>query len=171
MEQLAIAWPPSIKPCRACGSTSFAIQKRGTTKRYCRDCNKRNKLAVYYANRAAILAARKARGQSDEERARFVIYRKKWALARRYGLTLAEYDALAEAHGGRCAICKFSFAEQSRHKSGHVDHDHATGFVRGLLCIGCNHGLGCFKDSPERLEAAVAYLRRAEEAQRRTGTL
>jgi len=57
---------------------------------------------------------------------------------------------LAE-QGGVCAICKAAPAA-------HVDHDHATGRVRALLCFNCNGGLGQFKDNPVALHAAAYYV-------------
>lgn len=55
-------------------------------------------------------------------------------------------------HSGQCAICGDFTANL------HGDHCHSTGLGRGLLCRGCNFGLGNFKDSPDRLLFAAAYL-------------
>jgi len=41
-----------------------------------------------------------------------------------------------------------------------VDHDHKTKKVRGLLCFGCNTGIGCLRDNPSRLRSAADYLER-----------
>ena len=77
-------------------------------------------------------------------------------LRRKYGLTLDGYNAIYTEQGGVCAICgKPPIPEQKLH----VDHNHATKVVRGLLCHACNKGLGLFKDNAEILEAASMYLR------------
>ncbi|MGY1884018.1 endonuclease VII domain-containing protein [Blastococcus sp. SYSU DS0753] len=73
-------------------------------------------------------------------------------LTRRYGITAAEADVMLEVQGGVCAICRTAPAQ-------HVDHDHATGAVRALLCFNCNGGLGQFRDDPEVLRAAADYVR------------
>lgn len=77
----------------------------------------------------------------------------------KYGLTSGEYDAMLTGQQGVCAICK----RPPREERLAVDHCHTTGKIRGLLCPGfsCNTGLGHFAHSPELLEAAAAYLRRA----------
>ena len=54
---------------------------------------------------------------------------------------------------GVCAICREAPAE-------HVDHDHVTELVRGLLCFNCNGALGQFRDRTDLMLLAVAYLRR-----------
>lgn len=78
-------------------------------------------------------------------------------LVRKYGVTLAHYDAMLKAQGGKCAICART-EDSQRHKVFHVDHCHATGRVRGLLCRGCNHVLGHVQDDPAVLWAAISYL-------------
>lgn len=87
------------------------------------------------------------------------------ALLRSYGLADAEYQAMLEAQGGKCSICR----SDGRDSSGQarkpyrflcIDHSHRSGAVRGLLCDKCNLGIGNFDDDPIRLERAAAYLRR-----------
>jgi hypothetical protein len=70
---------------------------------------------------------------------------------KRYGLTL---EQASEPHSGACQCCG------DRVEKRVADHNHATSRFRGWLCDGCNWGLGNFKDSPERLRKAIAYLRK-----------
>lgn len=72
-----------------------------------------------------------------------------------YGLSRAKYEAMVSEQRGMCAICGTAMDVP------HVDHCHATGKIRGLLCSGCNTGIGQLGDSPDRCEAAAAYLRRS----------
>ena len=76
-------------------------------------------------------------------------------LKRKYGLSIKEYDAMLIGQGGVCKICREAMPDGQRF---HVDHDHITGRVRGLLCTACNHGLGNFKDNPMLLIEAYKYL-------------
>lgn len=69
-------------------------------------------------------------------------------------INLDSYKRMYEAQGGRCAIC----SAQKDPNGLVIDHNHKTGKVRGLLCPGCNTGLGLFKDSPDVLELAMQYL-------------
>jgi hypothetical protein len=75
--------------------------------------------------------------------------------ARRYGLSLDDYHAILARQGNACAICRKPNARLC------IDHCHATGKVRGLLCSKCNTGLGCYDDDPGLMEAATAYLKAA----------
>lgn len=75
-----------------------------------------------------------------------------------YGLTDDDYRQMHESQGGRCAICGGARVRSDSDGSLVVDHDHATGAVRALLCSLCNSGLGHFGDAPEMLQAAAQYL-------------
>lgn len=79
-----------------------------------------------------------------------------------YGLSEAEYWRLFEGQGGVCAICKQPETKVHKGVLSHlsVDHDHETGAVRGLLCMNCNIGIGRFCDDLDRMEQAIAYLRK-----------
>lgn len=79
-------------------------------------------------------------------------------LRRNYGLTSEAYDAMVESQANQCLICHVS-GEDVRNSHLVVDHCHATGSVRGLLCPKCNLLLGHADDTIERLERAILYLR------------
>ena len=79
-------------------------------------------------------------------------------LRRKYGIGCEEYDRLMAAQGGRCAICGGTETHCSVGDFFAVDHDHATGRVRGLLCGHCNRGLGMFRDEPRVCANAAMYL-------------
>jgi hypothetical protein len=74
-----------------------------------------------------------------------------------YGITIEEFDALLASQEGTCAICRRKIMDPRGYHP-HVDHDHITGKVRGVLCFSCNIGLGGFKDNAEFLRAAIDYL-------------
>ena len=76
-------------------------------------------------------------------------------LRKTYGVSLAEFEAMLATQDARCAICR----ADDPGKTWCVDHDHASGRVRQILCWNCNVGLGHFRDNPEILAAAIAYLR------------
>jgi hypothetical protein len=81
---------------------------------------------------------------------------KRHMLRREFGLTPEQYQAMLVQQNYGCAICKETGHTNGRAMS--VDHDHATGKVRGLLCSSCNTGIGQLKESPVILEAAIKYL-------------
>lgn len=74
-----------------------------------------------------------------------------------YGISQDEYEAMLLEQNGLCAICS---GKCKRGNMG-VDHCHATGIVRGLLCENCNRALGLMKDSPELLQRAASYLEKS----------
>lgn len=92
----------------------------------------------------------------EKNRKKFQDYEFKRGLRRNYGLTVDQYNELLIRQNGCCACCGKHESEFKRRL--HVDHDHASGQVRALLCTECNPGLGYFKHSIKRLEMAIRYL-------------
>lgn len=82
---------------------------------------------------------------------------RKYALWAKYKMTLDDYDRMVESQGGMCFLCDAD-DPQTPHGFWHVDHNHATGVVRKLLCSPCNLALGLFRDSPEVLRRAADYV-------------
>jgi len=85
--------------------------------------------------------------------------RSDWAF-KKYGLSAAELADLRAAHAGRCGICATHRPGGKSNTEFHIDHDHGTGAIRGLLCAACNTAIGLFQNNPTHLRAAADYLER-----------
>ena len=83
-------------------------------------------------------------------------------LKKRFGITLDEYNTMKQDQGDVCAICGCvettvdNRTKETRNLA--VDHCHTTKKVRGLLCMGCNQGIGNFRENPQFLANAISYL-------------
>jgi hypothetical protein len=81
----------------------------------------------------------------------------------KYGIDVEMFDTMYASHDGRCFICDKPFVDKTpgqgaRKGTVTIDHDHATGKTRGLLCRNCNAGLGMFQDNVALLQEAAGYL-------------
>lgn len=135
----------SINPLRRARKREYMAKRRAASE----------ELRAYgRANAKAWAARNRARARKNARASR---------LRTKYGMSIADFDARLLAQRGLCSICGVLMTPPARraraNRSGvTVDHCHDTGRVRGLLCYECNLGLGVFKDSLQRLRAAVAYL-------------
>jgi len=109
-----------------------------------RNARRRELYAKEPARRVAIVKAQAARRRLNP-------------LARRcarYGITTDAYELMANEG---CAICRANPEFDSSVRL-HIDHDHDTGVVRGLLCQRCNLAIGHLDDDPIRAIEAANYL-------------
>ena len=159
-----------MKRCKRCGETKpleqFYKNKTGKDglRPECKACSGAQKKAWYRKNREAVIAKVIAwqRANQDRYNARMREYRKTHPeaaradhLRRKFDLTLDEYEQMLEQQGGGCAICEDPPNEKI---SLHIDHDHGTGEIRGLLCVRCNNAIALLRESPDILRRAIRYV-------------
>lgn len=82
---------------------------------------------------------------------------------KRYRVRPPAVYGLWESQGRACGVCAVALPQPGTAKHVHIDHCHATGKVRGILCKQCNHLLGNAQDSVPVLQQAIAYLTRSTE--------
>ncbi|RKN41569.1 recombinase [Micromonospora endolithica] len=125
--------------------------------RFCADCGTVKPVADFPRNRSdstgyATYCKPCHNARTHETKQRLYGGNREYHLRQRYGVGQKEFDELLAEQNGVCAICGGEDPQ-------HLDHDHRTGWVRGILCFNCNGGLGQFRDSPARLARAITYLR------------
>jgi hypothetical protein len=132
----ALQKPPKCPACGESDIANFYVDEKGRrTNKHCRECHKAQCKDRWHA-----------KPELDRQASR----------SYKYGITADDFKQMFETQQGKCAICN----EEPKTKRGlHVDHDHETGKVRGLLCHGCNVALGSFKEDVTLLNKAIEYLR------------
>ena len=146
-----------MKTCKRCSQTKELLEFFKNVKRkdgvstYCKPCQLEYQRARYNNP--------ESHERNKMDRNIYLKNRKdstrKWYLKTTYGLTPEQYENLYNDSDGRCYICK-----EEKEYYLHVDHNHKTGEVRGLLCNHCNRGIGIFKENINILESAIQYIRK-----------
>lgn len=137
-----------LKRCTRCGVRK-GPEGFYKTKAMCRDCRAETIKEWWKRNPGYKAAWRKANPAGDKA------YMRRKQLREKYDLSPEDYTAMFESQEGRCALCR---NEQSAKRALAVDHCHATGKIRTLLCDRCNIGIGMFKEDVTLLRAAIEYL-------------
>lgn len=140
----------SSKKCACCGevkpTTEFIRQNSHGKWGFCSSCKecRRKRNHKYYLDNPE--KCKRLKRKSD--------------LKKQYGLTIEDIKIMLKNQNYKCAICgrEIFLHGSSKELTAHVDHDHKTGKVRGLLCNACNTGIGLLKDSPLFLANALKYL-------------
>lgn len=148
-----------IRQCLHCKllkrTEEFYLRRRqdehGRRNSTCQDCKKKYNLKYYYETQTS--------PEYKAHKAKLANIRK---LKYRFGLTEEQHKEMQNKQNNQCAICGGPEVRKGRGLS--IDHCHKTGKIRELLCSHCNLGIGNFKDNPELLQAAIAYLGRHNQS-------
>ena len=151
------AYPYHRKRSANCTICGVAFDYFTSTRRlYCDDCKP---LAEAAMNRRKNVARTLTDDKTPEQSRK--IRRKNLASAiRRYGITVEQFEQMMERQQGCCAICGDPPDPNGVKAASrlHIDHDHNSGQVRELLCNHCNRGVGAFRDDPDIMRKAIAYI-------------
>lgn len=149
-----VTYDGPARQCRLCKEwrhlTTF--HKNGIHTRYdCNKCAAKRRSKRYWKDPNQTRAKARAAYKIDDS------YSRRSYVKRRFGITLEEYNDWFKRSAYACEVCGIKPKER-RHL--HLDHCHATGTIRGVLCHSCNHALGFVKDQPTTLVRLHAYLKR-----------
>jgi hypothetical protein len=172
----------TLKTCRSCKmekpASAFSVKEKNRLQTACKTCRAAARRARSYEEREAsrkwgrlhyaeIVSSeggreslRAAERINYEKNTLSVKYRRAKS---RFGLSRDQIDALVTAQHGMCANRGCGTAIHFGDRLTHIDHDHARGNVRGLLCFGCNVALGNLKESKNRILGLIEYLESYEK--------
>ena len=141
-----------MKICNKCKTTKYEDEfhrnksKPDGLQTQCKSCTKN----AYDKHPDKFKKRMKTNKQTDKSKYLKRIYE----IGKKYDLSEEEYRILMDTHKGCCGICGKSLEKPC------VDHNHSTGFIRGLLCQPCNSAIGLLGDTLEDVLKAVTYLQR-----------
>jgi hypothetical protein len=161
-----------MKRCKHCGAVKNIADfyadsaARDGHRPECKACTASRRKRWYLANREREIARVKAWQQANAGRVNDVQRRRRERpevkaqqrdahLRRKFQMTSEQYGEMLAAQGGVCAVC---CGGPKLGKSLHVDHNHDTGAVRGLVCFSCNSALGNLHEDEARISALLTYL-------------
>lgn len=116
------------------------------------DPNERAKYELGRRSNPQRIAQRRACAQRRRQDPTYVEYNQENRLKHRYRIGGVHYELMLATQGGKCAICR---TDPAADRAFHVDHNHSTGDVRGLLCGTCNSLLGRLREDPEDIARGV----------------
>lgn len=140
-----------MKTCKKCG-VEKPISEYYRSRTSCRVCVRAASSARYWRKRDEI------RAQYTKWRNSIPGYNRNANLKSNYGITLEEFEDMAQLQNNRCAICRRDAKDAPKGKL-FVDHCHHSGKFRGLICQHCNSMLGHAKDRIATLLEAASYLK------------
>ena len=150
------------KTCSICSEEKSVNDFYASSGNHCKPCHYVRSRAWHLANPGkSAEASRKWRSKPEnreKERQAWRAPRKRedrragW-LKGKYGMTVADFDKMAAAQNYCCFLCGDDEMDEF-----HVDHNHDTGKVRGLLCSNCNTGIGLLRECPKLFERAAQYV-------------
>lgn len=138
--------------CKKCGATESFYKSQPS---YCKQCMKLLSKSWEKANPERRRKTKLHWQQKPEQ----VVKRKQRHLYSTYGLTGEGFDRMLLEQGYKCPICFKEVSNKPDHRT-HIDHDHATNKVRGVLCRSCNQGIGFLQHDVGILEKAITYLQK-----------
>lgn len=127
---------------------------------WCRVCVRAVSREIYHRDIEKERARSRERAKTPKQKAAI----RRSEFKRRYGLTPERVEEMKAERNWRCDICDRDCKDAPPGKILHVDHCHATGRVRGMLCPPCNKVLGMMQDEIPRLRRAIAYLEQTHDA-------
>lgn len=147
-----------MKTCSKCGKNKFVtkftkdVSKRDKLHSSCRECASEWNRQYYQRNKNKIDARNRLYYKANKESINTGC--RNWYLKHHHNITIDEYDVMFEQQDGVCAIC--GLPQLMKRLS--IDHNHQTGYTRGLLCVKCNSFIGLACDDIELLRVAIEYL-------------
>lgn len=131
----------------------------------CNSCKQEKEATEFYAKKYSCISCvslhNKKWREANKEKKKTL--NRDWWYKNTYGISYDEFMSLSQKQNNKCKICSVNLVFEGKSKESAVlDHNHATGKIRGVLCNACNVALGHFKDNIDAINNAIRYLKENE---------